>query len=62
MRITFEADDLQAIAEAVARKLTPLIIKSVGDDSTPHTTHTEASSDQGAGSCTFNQDRGRGDS
>jgi|GEM_PF-1476801 len=27
MRITFEADDLQAIAEAVARKLTPLITK-----------------------------------
>ena len=27
MRITFEADDLHAIAEAVARKLTPLITK-----------------------------------
>lgn len=27
MRITFEADDLQAIAESVARKLTPLITK-----------------------------------
>jgi prophage regulatory protein len=27
MRITFESDDLQAIAEAVARKLAPLITK-----------------------------------
>ena len=28
MRITFETDDLQAIAEAVARKLAPLIAKA----------------------------------